>query len=71
MSDLVQNKVTQFWNSFGNEGPFYIFVFLGSEGNWRDRWTNQSEDFFSIPWRIASEPTGFQNENCSGHDQIQ
>ena len=41
-------------------------IITGSEGIWKDRWTNQSADFHSIPWDIESEPTGFLNENCSG-----
>ena len=36
------------------------------EGEWRDRWTDQHVDFASIPWRLASEPTGDIVENCSG-----
>ena len=38
----------------------------GSEGAWRDRWTGEQQDFLSIPWRLASEPTGFTVENCTG-----
>ena len=39
---------------------------LGSEGEWRDIGTNEPVEFDSIPWRAASEPTGFVVENCSG-----
>ena len=37
-----------------------------SEGTWRDKFTNVPINFESVPWRIASEPTGFVVENCSG-----
>ena len=43
-----------------------MLIIPGSEGIWKDRWTNESADFHSIPWDIESEPTGFLNENCSG-----
>ena len=41
-----------------------------SEGRWRDRRTGELQEFLSIPWRLASEPTGFTVENCTGfHSQ--
>ena len=42
------------------------FTDEGSEGQWRDRWTGEVQNFNSIPWRLESEPTGFTRENCSG-----
>ena len=38
----------------------------GNESVWRDRWTGEERDFTSIPWRLASEPTGDVYENCAG-----
>ena len=54
---MKKNNMKQTWLRFTDEG---------SEGEWRDKLTNRTVDFDSIPWRIASEPTGFIAENCSG-----
>ena len=43
-----------------------MLIFIGEEGIWRDRWTNLVADFYSIPWDNETEPTGFEDENCSG-----
>ena len=40
-------------------------MFADTEGKWYDRWTGQSIEFLSIPWKIQSEPTGYKSENCS------
>ena len=54
---MKKNNIKQTWLRFTDEG---------SEGEWRDKLTNRTVDFDSIPWRVASEPTGFIAENCSG-----
>ena len=51
---------------FGAEQTWLRWTDEGSEGAWRDRWTGEQQDFLSIPWRLASEPTGFTVENCTG-----
>ena len=42
------------------------FTDEGSEGKWRDIWTGENQNFSSIPWKLATEPTGYIIENCSG-----
>ena len=42
------------------------FTDEGSEGTWRDKWTNEQINFTSIPWKLSAEPTGLNVENCSG-----
>ena len=54
---MKRNSLSQAWLRFTDEG---------TEGVWRDKWTNQNKNFSSIPWRLASEPTGFIAENCTG-----
>ena len=54
---MKKSQMPQTWLRFTDEG---------SEGEWRDKLTNRTVDFDSIPWRVASEPTGFIAENCSG-----
>ena len=54
---MKKDNINQAWLRFTDEG---------SEGVWRDRWTNENKDFSSIPWRLSSEPTGFIAENCTG-----
>ena len=51
---------------FGVVDAWLRFTDEDSEGEWRDKWTGEAQEFFSIPWRLSSEPTGFEVENCTG-----
>ena len=65
----TNNEPTQLHRAmreFGAEQTWLRWTDEGSEGAWRDRWTGEQQDFLSIPWRLASEPTGFTVENCTG-----
>ena len=54
---LVTNRIDRCWLRFTDEGH---------EALWVDRWTGEEKEFRSIPWRLASEPTGDVYENCAG-----
>ena len=54
---MISNNIGRCWLRFTDEGH---------EADWRDRWTGQQVEFSSIPWRLASEPTGDVYENCAG-----
>ena len=42
------------------------FTDEGDQDHWRDILTGQPQNFSLIPWRLASEPTGGEAENCTG-----
>ena len=53
---MNKTRIPQAWLRLTDEG---------SEGEWRDIWTGEKQNFHSIPWRLETEPTGFTRENCS------